>query len=68
MLRSRVRYERAEMSGPSDDEARAFAAAFRTFLDWVRADQLDSRERIEVVAVVGDFLGVERKARSATQR
>src|SRR2546423_15328672 len=42
------------MTGPSDSEAREFAAAFRSFLEWVHSEQAD---RNEVVALVGEYLG-----------
>jgi hypothetical protein len=45
------------MTGPSDDEARAFAAEFRSFLEWVHTVGSQTGARNEVVALVGDFLG-----------
>ena len=43
------------MTGASDSEARKFAAAFTSFLDWVYSARRD--ERNEVVALVGEHLG-----------
>jgi hypothetical protein len=43
------------MAGGSDSEAREFAVAFRSFLQWVHSEQ--DGERNEVAALVGDFLG-----------
>lgn len=40
----------------SDEEARAFASSFRSFLDWVHAGW-HNEDRNEVVALVDDFLG-----------
>lgn len=45
------------MTGASDSEARDFAAAFRSFLEWVHSGHAGARERNEVAALVGDFLG-----------
>jgi ATPase family associated with various cellular activities (AAA) len=45
------------MAGASDSEAREFAAAFRSFLEWVHSEQDGGRRRNEVAALVGDFLG-----------
>jgi hypothetical protein len=44
------------MVGASDSEAREFATAFRSFLEWVHSEQ-DGRARNEVAALVSDFLG-----------
>jgi ATPase family protein associated with various cellular activities (AAA) len=56
------------MSGPSEDEARSFAASFRSFMEWVHSDQFGSRDHNEVVALIGDFLGAEGQARSVVSR
>jgi hypothetical protein len=56
------------MTGPSQDEVRSFAAAFRSFLEWVHSDQSDARNRNEVVEVIGNFLGAEGQARSVVTR
>jgi hypothetical protein len=45
------------MTGASDAEAREFAAAFRSFLEWVHSGHAGARERNEVAALVSDFLG-----------
>jgi len=45
------------MAGASDFEAREFASAFRSFLDWVHSDQDGARRRNEVAALVTDHLG-----------
>jgi hypothetical protein len=44
------------MAGASESEAREFAAAFQSFLEWVHSDAWDS-ERNEVAALVTDHLG-----------
>ena len=54
--------------GASDSEARTFAAAFRSFLEWVHSDQAGARGRNEVAALVGDFLGEEAVERSVVTR
>jgi hypothetical protein len=41
----------------SDSEAREFAAAFRSFLNWIHSEEAAERGRNEVVALVIDFLG-----------
>jgi ATPase family associated with various cellular activities (AAA) len=56
------------MTGASDTEAREFAAAFRSFLEWVHSDQAGTRERNEVAALVGDFLGEGASRRSVVTR
>ena len=56
------------MTGPSEEEAREFATAFRSFLDWVHSDRHDNRERNEVVALVQDFLGGEGQSLSVVSR
>ena len=52
------------MSGASESEAREFAAAFRSFLEWVHSEDALGRERNEVVALVGDHLGEDGSGRS----
>ncbi len=44
------------VAGASDSQAREFATAFRSFLEWVHSEQ-DGRRRNEVAALVSDFLG-----------
>jgi hypothetical protein len=56
------------LTGPSEDEAREFATAFRSFLDWVHSDRNDSRDRNEVVALIQDFLGPAGQALSVVSR
>jgi hypothetical protein len=56
------------MTGPSEDEAREFAAAFRSFLDWVHTDAGTVQDRNEVVALIGDFLGTAGVTRSVVTR
>ena len=56
------------MTGPSQDEVRSFAAAFRSFLEWLHSDQSDASNRNEVVEVIGNFLGAEGQARSVVTR
>jgi hypothetical protein len=56
------------VSGPSDAEAREFAAAFRTFLDWVHSESVQDRYRNEVVVLVQDFLGSDAMAQSVVSR
>ena len=48
-------------------EAREFAVAFRTFLDWVNTFA-HGEERNEVVALIADFLGAEGAAHSVVTR
>ena len=56
------------MAGPSESEARYFARAFRSFLEWVHSGYFETRERNEVVALVADFLGDEGLERSVVAR
>ncbi len=55
------------MTGASDSEARAFGAAFRSFLDWVHSEA-GALERNEVAVLVGDFLGERGSGRSVVTR
>jgi hypothetical protein len=55
------------MTGPDQDEARSFAAAFRSFLDWVHSMPA-TEQRNEVVALVGDYLGDEGRSKSVVSR
>ncbi|MDE3134112.1 MAG: ATP-binding protein [Acidobacteriota bacterium] len=55
------------MSGASDSEAREFAQAFRSFLEWVHSDAAQ-RNRNEVVALVADFLGEDARRHSVVTR
>jgi len=50
----------------SSDEARAFAAAFRSFMDWVHS--VDIGDRNEVVAMIADFLGPNGRGHSVVSR
>jgi hypothetical protein len=45
------------MAGESDSEAREFASAFRSLLEWVHSEDAMSRRRNEVAALLSDFLG-----------
>jgi len=54
------------MTGASDQEAREFADAFRTFLMWVHAAQ--SAVRNEVASLVGEFIGDGVSDRSVVSR
>ncbi|HEY3728758.1 MAG TPA: ATP-binding protein [Solirubrobacteraceae bacterium] len=56
------------MTGASDSEAREFAAAFRTFLEWVHSGQAGAWKRNEVAALIGEFLGDEGSERSVVTR
>ncbi len=56
------------MVGPGEDEARSFAAAFRSFLEWVHSDRFDSDARNEVVALIGDYLGADGTGQSVVSR
>lgn len=56
------------MTGPDQDEARSFANAFRSFLDWVHSVPFDAAERNEVVALIGSHLGEAGQARSVVSR
>jgi hypothetical protein len=54
--------------GPSDSEAREFAAAFRSFLHWVHSEAAEDMRRNEVVALVMGFLGEAAADRSVVSR
>jgi ATPase family associated with various cellular activities (AAA) len=56
------------MAGASDAEAREFASAYRSFLDWLHSDRAGANERNEVAALVGDFLGEGASERSVVTR
>lgn len=56
------------VSGASEEEARSFATAFRSFLDWVHSDATDGRPRNEVVELVVGFLGEQGSAHSVVSR
>ncbi|HWF25317.1 MAG TPA: ATP-binding protein [Solirubrobacteraceae bacterium] len=56
------------MTDASDSEARAFAAAFRSCLEWIHSEQAGAGGRNEVVALVGDFLGERALERSVVTR
>jgi hypothetical protein len=56
------------MTGPSDDEAREFARAFRGFLEWMHSDLDRERTRNEVVALVQDFLSGDALGQSVVSR
>lgn len=56
------------MSGPSEEEARSFAAAFRSFLEWVHTEEPGRRADNEVVALIADFLGPDGAAHSVVSR
>ena len=56
------------MTGASEVEQREFAAAFRSFLQWMHSDLNDPANRNEVVAVIQDFLGEDRRAHSVVSR
>ena len=55
------------MTGAADSEAREFAQAFRSFLEWVHSEEA-GRKRNEVVALVADFLGQDGSERSVVTR
>jgi hypothetical protein len=55
------------MAGASDPEAREFAKAFRSFLQWVHSDAADD-ERNEVVKLVAGFLSEEAREHSVVTR
>src|SRR5215470_9298531 len=54
------------MSGASDNEAREFAAAFRSFMEWAHSG--NAQERNEVVALIQDSLGAQGCAQSVVSR
>lgn len=56
------------MTGPSDLEARQFAAAFRSFLEWIHAEEAEREPRNEVVALLTDFLAEAAVERSVVTR
>jgi hypothetical protein len=49
-------------------EARAFAASFRSFLDWIHQGDREPGERNPVAALVAEFLGPEAAAHSVVSR
>jgi hypothetical protein len=53
-------------AGPSDEEARAFAATFRSFLEWVHSGAAISSS--EVVELVNGWLGADGTAHSVVSR
>ncbi len=56
------------MTGPSEDEVREFAAAFRAFMHWMHSDFERGQPRNEVVALVQDFLAEGGLAHSVVSR
>ena len=54
------------MAGASDSEAREFAGAFLSFLEWVHSQARGQRN--EVVALVGTYLGEEAAGQSVVTR
>lgn len=54
------------VSGASDDDARAFAEAFRTLIDWVHAEPV--RRGNEVVVLIAGFLGAAAQEESVVTR
>lgn len=52
----------------SDAEARAFAAAFRSFLEWVHSEWNGAADHNEVAVLIRDFLGSEGQAYSVVSR
>ena len=54
------------MAGASESEAREFAAAFRSFLEWVHSEEGYGRN--EVVALVADHLGEDASSQSVVTR
>jgi ATPase family associated with various cellular activities (AAA) len=61
-------YRSNVMAGASESEAREFAAAFRSFLEWVHSDEALGHSRNEVVAIVADHLGEDGSSRSVVTR
>jgi hypothetical protein len=57
----------AGVTSASADEARAFAAAFRSFMDWVHSVDAES-DRNEVVALIQDYLGPDGRTHSVVSR
>ncbi|MGH2915400.1 MAG: AAA family ATPase [Solirubrobacteraceae bacterium] len=62
-----VSFRGGDLTGPSESEMREFAAAFRSFLGWVHAEDAGD-PRNEVVALLADFLGTEGAERSVVTR
>lgn len=56
------------MTWASDEEARLFAASFRSFLEWVHSEDAAARNHNEVVALITDFLGPDGPAQSVVGR
>lgn len=55
-------------SAATDEEARAFAASFRSFLEWVQSGRAGAGADNEVVALVREFLGPDGAAHSVVTR
>ena len=55
------------MKGASDSEAREFAAAFRSFIEWVQSDENGDGPN-EVVVLIADFLDTAAKDHSVVRR
>ena len=53
------------MTGASESEAREFAAAFRSFLEWVHSDHI---EHNDVIALLRDYLGEGASEQSVVTR
>ena len=56
------------VAGLSDSERREFAASVVSFLEWVHGEAANGRERNEVAALVGDYLGEAGLGRSVVAR
>jgi len=54
--------------GPSDSEARAFGAAFRSFLEWVHSGVAGAGVGNEVTHLISGWLGVDGASRSVVSR
>ena len=53
------------MAGASDSEAREFAAAFRSFLEWVHSERMEDND---VVGLLRDHLGEGASEQSVVTR
>ena len=58
----------ATAQGPSESEARAFGAAFRSFLEWVHSGAAGAGAGNEVTQLISGWLGVDGAAQSVVSR
>jgi hypothetical protein len=56
------------LEGPSESEARAFGAAFRSFLEWVHSGAGGARGGNEIATLVNGWLGIDGASQSVVAR